>query len=81
MSNGSIPSPSPTVGRVSKKDADYVFGELTRSICPKCRRVIDAKIVLRDNKVFMVKRCPDANEVIWSLLVTRRLPGQSGEQK
>src|ERR1017187_2545736 len=37
MSNGSVPSPSPTVGRVSKKDADYVFYELTRSICPNCR--------------------------------------------
>ncbi len=43
----------------TKKDADYVFYELTRSICPGCRRVIDAKIVLRDNKVFMRKRCPD----------------------
>ncbi|MBI2150113.1 MAG: radical SAM protein, partial [Acidobacteria bacterium] len=42
-----------------KKDADYVFYELTRSICPKCRRVIDAKILLRDNKVYMRKRCPD----------------------
>ncbi len=41
-----------------KKDADYVFYELTRSICPECRRVIDAQIVLRDNKVFMRKRCP-----------------------
>src|ERR1035438_5281740 len=59
MSNGSVPSPSPTVSRVLKKDADYVFYELTRSICPKCRRVSDAKIVLRENKVFMVKRCPD----------------------
>ncbi len=41
-----------------KKDADYVFYELTRSICPECRRVIDAKIILRDNKVYMRKRCP-----------------------
>ena len=43
----------------TKKDADYVFYELTRSICPNCRKVIDAKILLRDNKVFMAKRCPD----------------------
>jgi len=50
MSNGSVATP------VSKKDADHVFYELTRSICPKCRRVIDAMIVLRDNKVFMRKR-------------------------
>jgi tetraether lipid synthase len=46
----------------SKRDADYVFYELTRSICPKCRKVIDAKILLRDNKVFMRKRCPDCGQ-------------------
>jgi len=42
-----------------KRDTDYVFYELIRSICPQCRKVIDAKILLRDNKVYMVKRCPD----------------------
>ena len=42
-----------------KKDADYVFYELTRSICPDCRRVVDAHILIRDNKVFMRKRCPE----------------------
>ncbi|GAB4407260.1 MAG: hypothetical protein Fur0044_00020 [Anaerolineae bacterium] len=42
-----------------KQDADYIFYELTRSICPECRRVIDAKILLRDNKVYMRKHCPD----------------------
>ena len=41
-----------------KHDADYVFYELTRSICPQCRHVIDAQILLRDNKVYMRKRCP-----------------------
>ena len=41
-----------------KRDADYVFYELTRSICPTCRRVIDAQILIRDNRVFMRKRCP-----------------------
>lgn len=46
----------------SKHDVDYVFYELTRSICPACRRVIDAKIILRDNKVYMRKRCPDHGE-------------------
>ncbi len=45
-----------------KKDADYIFYELTRSICPKCRKVIDAKVVLRDNKVYMRKRCPDCGQ-------------------
>ena len=42
-----------------KQDADYVFYELTRSICPECRRVVDAQVLLRDNKVYLRKRCPD----------------------
>ena len=50
---------SPLRPQASKKDADYVFYELTRSICPVCRRVIDAHVVIRDNKVYMRKRCPD----------------------
>src|SRR5712692_5069011 len=43
----------------AKHDANYVFFELTRSLCPTCRRVIDAHILLRDDKVFMRKRCPE----------------------
>jgi uncharacterized radical SAM superfamily Fe-S cluster-containing enzyme len=42
-----------------KQDADYVFYELTRSVCPECRRVIDGQILLRDNKVYLRKRCPE----------------------
>lgn len=42
----------------AKADADHVFLELTRSICPVCREVIDAQVILRDNKVYMRKRCP-----------------------
>ncbi|MBS1966581.1 MAG: radical SAM protein, partial [Chloroflexi bacterium SZAS-1] len=42
-----------------KRDADYIFYELTRSICPECRRVIDAQILLRAGKVYMRKRCPE----------------------
>ncbi|MCH8801185.1 MAG: hypothetical protein IH963_09780, partial [Chloroflexi bacterium] len=42
-----------------KQDADYIFHELTRSICPECKTVIDAQIIIRDNKVYMRKRCPD----------------------
>ncbi len=47
-----------TAGHV-KRDADYVFFELTRSICPTCRRSIDAQILLRLGKVYMRKRCPE----------------------
>src|SRR3984893_17783619 len=42
-----------------KRDADYVFYELTRSICPVCRKVIDAQIVIRNGKVYMRKRCAE----------------------
>ncbi len=42
-----------------KRDADYVFFELTRSICPVCRGSIDAHILIRENKVWMRKRCPE----------------------
>ncbi len=53
-------TPSATSGAPGKKkDVDYVFYELTRSICPQCHRVIDAQILLRENKVYMRKRCPE----------------------
>ncbi len=42
-----------------RQDADYIFHELTRSICPQCKRVIDAQIIIRENKVYMRKRCPE----------------------
>lgn len=51
-----VPGTRPRIN--TKHDSDYVFYELTRSICPECRRVIDAHILLRDNKVYMRKRCP-----------------------
>ncbi|HEV2123071.1 MAG TPA: radical SAM protein, partial [Chloroflexota bacterium] len=41
----------------AKQDADYIFYELTRSICPACRQPIDAQVLLRDNKVYLRKRC------------------------
>ena len=41
----------------TKQDADHVFYELTRSICPVCRDTIDAQILLKDGKVIMRKRC------------------------
>lgn len=49
--------------RPSKQDANYVFHELTRSICPECRRPIDAQVLLGDNRVYMRKRCPEHGQV------------------
>ena len=56
MSTQSVTATS--VIQPKKNDADFVFYELTRSICPNCGRVIDAKVILRDGKVYMRKRCP-----------------------
>ncbi len=53
-----LPTGDASLRAPQKKDADYVFYELTRSICPDCRKVIDAKVLLRHNKVYMSKRCP-----------------------
>ena len=44
---------------MQKVDRDYIFHEFTRSICPKCRIVIDAQIHLKNNKVYMKKLCPE----------------------
>jgi 7,8-dihydro-6-hydroxymethylpterin dimethyltransferase len=39
-------------------ERDSIFIELTRSICPECRRVLDAQIHVRSGRVYMRKRCP-----------------------
>lgn len=36
----------------------YIYYDFTVSICSTCLRRIDAKIVFEDDKVFMLKRCP-----------------------
>ncbi|MBI4312861.1 MAG: radical SAM protein [Chloroflexi bacterium] len=47
-----------TSGPAVERETDFIFHELTRSICPVCKRVIDAQIILQDNKVYLRKRCP-----------------------
>jgi len=41
---------------------EEVFLELTRSICPVCREVIDAELNARAGKVFLRKRCDEHGE-------------------
>ncbi len=38
---------------------DYVFLGTTRSLCPSCRRLVDAKIITRAGRVYFRKRCPE----------------------
>jgi len=47
------------VERDSKQEeAGYIYHELTRSLCPECMQLVDAKVVIQDNKVIMKKWCP-----------------------
>ncbi|MBT30087.1 MAG: radical SAM protein [Thalassobius sp.] len=37
----------------------YTYYDFTLSLCPECLKRIDAKIVFENNKVYMLKRCPE----------------------
>jgi 7,8-dihydro-6-hydroxymethylpterin dimethyltransferase len=39
-------------------DRPYVYYDFTISLCSKCLRRVDAKIIFEDEKVFMLKNCP-----------------------
>lgn len=41
----------------TKIDRDEVFVEFTKSICPVCKAVVDAQVNVRDDKVYLRKRC------------------------
>ena len=41
------------------KTRDYLFYDTAVSICTTCFKRIDAKIVFEDDKVYMLKRCPE----------------------
>jgi uncharacterized radical SAM superfamily Fe-S cluster-containing enzyme len=48
-----------TTGPLRRKiDRDEVFIEYTKSICPVCKIVVDGQVNVRDDKVFLRKRCP-----------------------
>ncbi|MFV2011155.1 MULTISPECIES: radical SAM protein [unclassified Micromonospora] len=40
-----------------KQDRDEIFIEYTKSICPVCKVVVDAQVNIRDDKVYLRKRC------------------------
>lgn len=47
---------------LKKESRKEILWELTRSVCPECQRLIDARILLRDGKVYMWKECPEHGE-------------------
>ena len=38
---------------------DYVFHESTTSLCKHCLRAVNAKIILKQDQVFIMKSCPE----------------------
>jgi 7,8-dihydro-6-hydroxymethylpterin dimethyltransferase len=40
------------------KERPYIYYDFTQSLCSTCLRRVDAKIVFEDEKVFMLKNCP-----------------------
>jgi uncharacterized radical SAM superfamily Fe-S cluster-containing enzyme len=49
----------PTITSQAKATRPEIFWEFTRSLCPTCKRLVDAQVLLRENKVYLRKRCPD----------------------
>jgi uncharacterized radical SAM superfamily Fe-S cluster-containing enzyme len=43
----------------SPTNRDYTFLGTTQSLCPSCRRLVDAKIIARRGRVYFRKRCPE----------------------
>jgi len=39
-------------------EKNYTYYDFTLSICSTCLRRVDAKVILEDEKVFMIKHCP-----------------------
>lgn len=76
-----------------KTPAPHLFMDLTRSLCPVCRRVVDAQVLARDGKVILRKRCPQhgpseallSSDLSWYLHAMRYnrpglLPGARGTE-
>jgi uncharacterized radical SAM superfamily Fe-S cluster-containing enzyme len=54
MPSNSPPEPAAASRKV---DRDEVFMEYTKSICPVCKAVVDGQVNIRENKVYLRKRC------------------------
>ena len=45
---------------MKQKNKDYLFYSTTTSLCPECLKKVPAKIIIKDNSVFMKKRCKES---------------------
>jgi hypothetical protein len=54
-----VPKLASVPGKGGKIDRDEIFVEFTKSICPVCKTTLDAQVNIRDNKVYLRKRCAE----------------------
>ncbi len=45
-----------------KRERNYTYYDLTQSMCRTCRKIIDAQIIFRNDKVYMRSICPEHGE-------------------
>ena len=43
---------------MSRKTRPYLFYDTTQSVCTNCLRPVEAKILFKDERVYMDKWCP-----------------------
>ncbi|MGL4410070.1 MAG: radical SAM protein, partial [Zoogloea sp.] len=43
---------------MSRKNRPYLFYDTTQSVCSECLRSVEAKILIKDEKVYLEKWCP-----------------------
>jgi uncharacterized radical SAM superfamily Fe-S cluster-containing enzyme len=48
----------------TRGDRDYVFFKHTTSTCPECLALVQTRVLIKDNKVYFKKLCPDHGESI-----------------
>src|SRR5256885_16033183 len=42
-----------------RRNRPYIYHNFTNSLCPTCLKAIQAKAILQNDKVYMLKTCPD----------------------
>src|SRR5437773_3886638 len=51
MSPATMPSPT-------RRPSDHVYYSMTKGLCGTCKGAVDAKIIFRDDAVYLDKFCP-----------------------
>ena len=48
---------------MSSKQREYIYYDWTKTLCPKCLKLVDTKIIFENSKVYQLKRCSDHGEM------------------